>query len=220
MSQFDPRFDDLPPTVPVFPLTGVLLLPRGMLPLNIFEPRYLNMIEDALAADRMIAMGQPSREAENGGDPPLYETVCAGRITAFEETDDGRFLISLKGVARCRMTDELSTTRGYRRIAVDWSDFAADLDAPDSGTVDREKLFKGLQAYFAAEGIEASWSALRETPDERLINSLAMICPFAPSEKQALLEADCLADRAQVLTALVEMAVLDSGGDGGEKIKQ
>jgi Lon protease-like protein len=220
MSQFDPRFDDLPPTLPVFPLTGVLLLPRGMLPLNIFEPRYLNMIEDALAADRMIAMGQPSREAEGGGDPPLYKTVCAGRITAFEETDDGRFLISLKGVSRCRVRDELATTRGYRRISVDWADFAGDLDAPETGTVDREKLFKGLQAYFASEGIEASWSALRETPDERLVNSLSMICPFAPSEKQALLEAETLADRGAVLTALVEMAVLDSGGDGGEKIKQ
>ncbi|MBO6838541.1 MAG: LON peptidase substrate-binding domain-containing protein [Alphaproteobacteria bacterium] len=220
MSQFDPKFDALPSTLPVFPLTGVLLLPRGVLPLNIFEPRYLNMVQDALAADRLIGMTQPRDKAESGQEPPIYPMGCAGRITAFEETDDGRFLISLKGVCRFRAGEEIPTTRGYRRVRPDWSDFEADLTVPEKQTVDRAALFKSLKAYFAAQGIEASWSALKETPDERLINSLAMICPFDPPEKQALLEAETLCDRAKVLTALVEMAVLDTGGGGGEKAKQ
>lgn len=220
MSQFDPNFDDLPTTLPIFPLTGVLLLPRGLLPLNVFEPRYLNMIQDSLAADRMIGMTQPRDRAESGKEPPIYPVGCAGRITAFEETDDGRFLISLKGVCRFRAGEEIPTMRGYRRVRPDWSGFDADLSGPEERTVDRDALFKSLKAYFTSQGIEASWSALKETPDERLVNSLSMICPFDPPEKQALLEAETLRDRAKVLTALVEMAVLDTGGGGGEKAKQ
>lgn len=221
MSRFDPSFEQLPATLPVFPLDGVLLLPRGMLPLNIFEPRYLNMIEDALKADRMIGMIQPSAPAARSDkEPPLYETGCAGRIVAFEETDDGRFLISLKGVARFHTAEELATTRGYRRVRPDWSGFERDLEEAPHGAVARDKLFKGLRAFFKAQDIEASWDALNETPDERLVNSLAMICPFEASEKQALLEADSVSKRAEVLTALVEMAVLDTGGGGGDKAKQ
>ncbi|MEQ8604900.1 MAG: LON peptidase substrate-binding domain-containing protein [Marivibrio sp.] len=221
MSRFDPSFQQLPPTLPVFPLDGVLLLPRGMLPLNIFEPRYLNMIEDALKSDRMIGMIQPSAPAARSDkEPPLYETGCAGRIVAFEETDDGRFLISLKGVARFHVTEELATTRGYRRVRPDWAGFETDLEEAPHGAVARDKLFKSLRAFFKAQEIEASWDALNETPDERLVNSLAMICPFEASEKQALLEADSVAKRAEVLTALVEMAVLDTGGGGGDKAKQ
>jgi len=221
MSRFDPSFAQLPPTLPVFPLDGVLLLPRGMLPLNIFEPRYLNMVEDALKADRMIGMIQPSAPAPRSDkEPPLYETGCAGRIVAFEEAEDGRFLISLKGVARFHATEELATTRGYRRVRPDWTGFEADLEEAPHGAVARDKLFRGLRAFFKAQEIEASWDALSETPDERLVNSLAMICPFEASEKQALLEADSVAKRAEVLTALVEMAVLDTGGGGGDKAKQ
>jgi Lon protease-like protein len=221
MSRFDPSFDKLPATLPIFPLAGVLLLPRGILPLNIFEPRYLNMIEDALAADRMIGMIQPCKNgAGAGAEPSLFGMGCAGRITAFEETDDGRFLISLGGVCRFRVDGEVPTTRGYRRATVDWSAFQGDLEPVEDGTFDRAALLKSLKAYFKSQGIEASWSALKETPDERLVTSLSMICPFEPSEKQALLEADTLADRAKVLTALVEMAVLDTSGDGGEKSKQ
>lgn len=220
MSQFDPNFDDLPTTLPIFPLAGVLLLPRGVLPLNIFEPRYLNMTLDALAADRMIGMTQPRDRAENGREPPIYPMGCAGRVTAFEETEDGRILISLKGVSRFRVAEEFPTTRGYRRIRPDWSNFKEDLTPPENQTVDRDALFRSLKSYFASQGIEASWSALKETPNERLINSLSMICPFDPPEKQALLEAETLFDRAKVLTALIEMAVLDTGGGGGEKAKQ
>ena len=219
MSHFDPVFDDLPATLPIFPLTGVLLLPRGMLPLNIFEPRYLNMIQDALGADRMIGMIQPSSPGD-AGEPPVYGVGCAGRIVQFEETDDGRFLLSLPGVCRFKVEQEIPTTRGYRRIRPNWDDHGGDLSGDEGGLVDRESLFTGLQSYFKNQGIEASWKALRETPDERLINSLAMICPFEPPEKQALLEAKTLSDRASILTALVEMAVLDTGGDGSEKSKQ
>jgi uncharacterized protein len=221
MSHFDVSFEDLPASVPIFPLTGVLLLPRGMLPLNIFEPRYLNMVKDALAGDRLIAMAQPcQKSAAVKGDPPVYPICCAGRITAFEETDDGRILISLKGLCRFRISEELATTRGYRRVMADWQDFEADLQEDAGDGVDRDALFKSLKAYFTAQGIQASWDALCGTPNERLINSLAMICPFAPPEKQALLEATSLADRARVLTTLVEMAVLDTSGDGSEKSKQ
>lgn len=221
MSRYDPTYDQLPETIPVFPLSGVLLLPRGMLPLNIFEPRYLNMTEDALKADRMIGMIQPSaRPARSDKEPPLYEMGCAGRVVAFEETDDGRFLLSLKGVSRFTVAEELSTTRGYRRVRPDWSGFEADLCESPHGKVERKKLFKSLKSFFKAQEIEASWDALNETPDERLVNSLAMICPFEASEKQALLEAPSLKERADVLTALVEMAVLDTGGGGGDNAKQ
>lgn len=219
MSQFSPVFDDLPATLPIFPLTGVLLLPRGMLPLNIFEPRYLNMIQDALAADRMIGMVQPSKPSETG-EPAVFGVGCAGRIVQFEETDDGRFLITLRGVCRFKVAQEVPTLRGYRRICPSWDEYETDLSNDRGGVVDRESLFTGLQSYFKVQGIEASWKSLRETPDERLINSLAMICPFEPPEKQALLEAKNLSDRASILTALVEMAVLDTSGDGSEKPKQ
>lgn len=219
MSHFDMVFDDLPATLPLFPLTGVLLLPRGMLPLNVFEPRYLNMIQDALGADRLIGMIQPCTMADSG-DPPLYSVGCAGRIVQFEETEDGRFLISLRGVSRFTVEQEIPTTRGYRRIRTAWDDHKDDLISDEGSLVDRESLFTGLQSYFKVQGIEASWKALRETPDERLINSLAMICPFEPPEKQALLEAKTLSDRASILTALVEMAVLDTSADGSEKSKQ
>ena len=222
MSQFDPSLGDLPTTIPIFPLTGVLLLPRGILPLNIFEPRYLNLVQDALTADRMIGMIQPRAKAEGGEEPPVYRCGCAGRITIFEETDDGRFLISLRGVARFNRIGEVPTTRGYRRSRVDWSPYEADLTPPadKDKAIDRNALFRSLKVYFKNQDIEASWTALKETPDERLINSLAMICPFAPSEKQALLEAPDLCERTKVLTTLVEMAVLDTSGNGDEKVKQ
>ncbi len=220
MSAFDPEYGQLPEILPVFPLTGALLLPRGMLPLNIFEPRYLNMVEDALGGARMIGMIQPggvppgTAGAGEDDEPPLYGIGCAGRIVSFEETEDGRFLITLKGVARFRVTEEIAGARGYRRVRPGWQAFADDLQAPPEGTVDRERLFDNLKRYFEAQQIEASWEALRETPDERLVNSLSMICPFEASEKQALLESPTLAERAEVLAALVEMAVRDnSSGD-------
>lgn len=211
---FFPDFDALPATVPIFPLTGVLLLPRGPLPLNIFEPRYLAMVDDALATDRLIAMAQPLEPGSRAKKPDVYPIVCGGRVTSYEETDDGRYLITLTGVARCRITDELPTTRGYRRVAVDWSEFQDDLESRGPCALDRDRLEPALERYFQLQGINANWDAIRETEDDRLVTSLAMICPFEAPEKQALLEASTPSERAALLISLVEMAVLSTGPTG------
>lgn len=209
MSVFDPTADDLPGDLPVFPLTGVLLLPRAQLPLNIFEPRYLNMITDALGEGRMIGMIQPRDPNDEAEQPDIYPVGCAGRITQFEETEDGRFMINLRGIARFKITEELPVRDGYRRVEADWSSYVGDLTEP-ANDIDRKRLFVSLKPYFEAREIEANWDAIHDTPSERLINSLAMICPFEPLEKQALLEAETLADRLSILTSLVEMAVLET----------
>jgi uncharacterized protein len=228
---FGPATTELPETLPIFPLTGVLLLPRGKLPLNVFEPRYLAMVRDALGGDRMIGMVQPREDdpttltgsqAETdpqpgGARPPaaVYPTGCAGRITAFSETDDGRFHITLTGVARFEIRDEVPTLRGYRRIVPDWDRYRADLD-DDSAAIDRPRLLSALKAFFKLNDITADWDSITATPDERLVTSLAMICQFAPNEKQALLEARDLAERSRVMTALVEMAVLGRATAAGD----
>lgn len=208
MSPFDPKFGELPDALPIFPLSGVLLLPRGELPLNIFEPRYLNMTADALAAEtRLIGMIQPTETAGDTENPPVYRTGCAGRIVSFQETEDGRYLITLKGLCRFDVAEELPLNRGYRPVTADWSRHVGDF--ADSGTVriERDKLLDLLKVYFEAQGISADWNAIETTSDERLVTCLSMICPFEASEKQALLEAPDLIERSKVLTALVEMAV-------------
>ena len=211
---FDPTFDQLPEIVPIFPLTGVLLLPRGKLPLNIFEPRYLAMTEDALSGNRMIGIIQPSDPLSRASVPPVYPIGCAGRITSFSETDDGRCLITLTGVCRFETARELPIVRGYRRVDVSWERFAADLEEPGPALFDRARLVEGLRTYFKIQGISANWDAIESTPDERLVTSLAMICPFEPSEKQALLECGSLSERASMMIAIIEMSVLDKrGGD-------
>jgi Lon protease-like protein len=207
---FDPPFEHLPPVLPIFPLTGVLLLPRGRLPLNIFEPRYLAMVEDALGAGRMIGMIQPTDPAGRSQAPALYATGCAGRITGFAETEDGRFLITLSGLCRFDVRQELEGARGYRRVEPDWSRYADDLREAKETPLDRPKLLAGLRAYLKATGISVDWDAIGSTPDERLITSLAMICPFGPGEKQALLEAPDLDRRAKLLIGLIEMSILDA----------
>jgi Lon protease-like protein len=211
---FDPTFDQLPEIVPIFPLTGVLLLPRGKLPLNVFEPRYLAMTEDALSGNRMIGIIQPSDPLSRASVPPIYPIGCAGRITSFSETDDGRYLITLTGVCRFETARELPIVRGYRRVDVSWERFAADLEEPGPALFDRARLVEGLRTYFRIQGISANWDAIESTPDERLVTSLAMICPFEPSEKQALLECGSLSERASMMVAIIEMSVLDKrGGD-------
>jgi Lon protease-like protein len=206
---FDPTFDQLPEIVPIFPLTGVLLLPRGKLPLNIFEPRYLAMTEDALSGNRMIGIIQPSDPLSRASVPPVYPIGCAGRITSFSETDDGRYLITLTGLCRFETVRELPIVRGYRRVDVSWERFAADLDEPGPALFDRVRLVECLRTYFKIQGISANWDAIESTPDERLVTSLAMICPFEPSEKQALLECGSLSERASMMIAIIEMSVLD-----------
>jgi Lon protease-like protein len=211
-SVFDPSFDELPEVLPVFPLQGALLLPGGRLPLNIFEPRYLNMVGDALARDRLIGMVQPCDEAVEQGAARIYETGCAGRITAFSEADDGRYLITLTGLIRFSVELELEPARGYRQIVPDFKRFRRDLEE-DDGAIDRERLLDALGAYFTCNSIEGDWDTIRQTPDERLVTSLAMICPFEPPEKQALLEAPTLPQRAETMTAILEMSAHGREGE-------
>ena len=217
MSVFDPGFEDLGDTIPIFPLPGVLLLPGGFLPLNIFEPRYLNMTSDALGGDRMIGMIQP-RPCENVvGDHPVYNTGCAGRIVSFEETEDGRYLITLKGVARFNIKQELAPKNGCRLVEPDWRPYSHDLDDNNNDIPDREDFLKSLKKYFAINKIDANWDAIEEAPCERLVTSVAMICPFEPPEKQALLEAITVPERIKVLTTLVSMAVMSVGGENFDR---
>ncbi len=206
ISVFDPAFDDLPTELPIFPLTGVLLLPQGKLPLNVFEPRYLNMTTTALGGSRLIGMVQPN-ETNGGEQPNVYKTGCAGRITAFSETEDGRYLITLNGVCRFNIAEELPLIEGYRLVVPEWGPYRADLTEEETGSIDRDRVLATLKNYFSANQIEANWEAIKDTPTDRLINAIAMMCPFQPSEKQALLEASNLIDRASVMITLLEMSL-------------
>lgn len=200
-----------PGIIPLFPLSGCILLPKGQLPLNIFEPRYLRMIDDALAGSRTIGMIQPRETAS--GPPPLFDVGCAGRITSFAETGDGRYLVTLTGLLRFRLGPELAADAPYRRAEVDYSPFTADADADlTEKDIDRERLFDAMRLYLDTENLSTDWEAAAEAPTEALVNSLAMGCPFAPNEKQALLEAPTLCDRADCLIALMRMG----GGEGGD----
>ena len=199
----------LPTEFSVFPLEGALLLPRGRLPLNIFEPRYLRMVDDALGSGRVIGMVQPDpvRGATPTG-PALYRTGCLGRITSFSETEDGRYLVTLTGLTRFWTGVELEVARGYRRVRADFARFAGDvvpMDEDDASEIDRKRLLTGLRSYFTAQGFDAKWDSINEMDDDALVTTLAMVCPFEASEKQALLEAPGLRDRADALTALLEM---------------
>jgi Lon protease-like protein len=202
----DPGDAALPEVLPIFPLTGVLLLPRGRLPLNIFEPRYRAMTRDAMDGERLIGMVQPSDPPIRELNPAVYPTGCAGRITSFSETEDGRFLITLTGVSRFRIREELPLLSGYRRVVAEWDDFADDRN-PDEAGFDRARLTQGLRNFFTQRQVQADWSAIDQAPGEHLVTSIAMMCPFAPSEKQALLEARTLDARARLLTALIEMTL-------------
>ncbi len=204
----------LPDILPIFPLTGVLLLPRGRLPLNIFEPRYLAMTRDAMEAERLIGMVQPSDPPIREANPAVYPTGCAGRITSFSETEDGRLLITLTGVSRFHIKEELPLLSGYRRVVAEWDDFADDRNSDEAG-FDRSRLTQGLRNFFTQRQVQADWSAIDQAPGEHLVTSIAMMCPFAPNEKQALLEARTLDERARLLTALIEMTLTAPTPDAG-----
>ncbi|WP_416907384.1 MAG: LON peptidase substrate-binding domain-containing protein [Polymorphobacter sp.] len=204
----------LPSAVPVFPLTGALLFPRGLLPLNIFEPRYLAMVRDAMeakgAANRIIGMIQP--RAGGSETPPLYEVGCLGRISDFRETEDGRILIALVGVSRFRVAAELDRTTLYRQVMTDYLGFQGDRDEPDPlSAAARASLEEVLRSYLDTQGLAADWDAVKGADDEALVTTLACVCPFDPAEKQALLEAETLARRADTLTTLMAFA---QGPDG------
>lgn len=207
MAAFHPTVDALPEVFPVFPLEGALLLPRGRLPLNIFEPRYLAMTEDALGAGRMLAMVQPDATGETTpSGPHLYSVGCLGRISSFTETDDGRMLITLTGVIRCEMASELDMRRGYRQVRGDYSRFRDDLSLEEHPIgVERQRLLDALRGYFGHRKLEANWDAIKRIPDDMLVITVAMTCPFEPAEKQALLEAPTIAERAATLLALLQM---------------
>jgi len=216
MAGFRTRFEDLPTAFAVFPLPGALLLPGGRLPLNIFEPRYLAMTEDALANSRMFAMIQPDAalpDTPNG--PALYRVGCLGRLSSFSETDDGRLLITLTGVVRFTIASEIDMRRGYRRVIGDFSRYRADMNEPDDTAIDREGLLDALRGYFAHRGIDPNWDAINRLPDEALVVTLAMVCPFEPIEKQALLEAPSELERADTLLALLRMGAAEAGGQRG-----
>ena len=199
---FAPQFSELPDRLPLFPLGGALLLPGGRLPLNIFEPRYLAMVREAIAAPhRLIGMIQP--DATKDG---LYQIGCAGRVSEFAEQDDGRIVITLTGLVRFQLLESQELEDGYLQGLVSWHDFSADL-SQDNSAIDRPHLMRVLHDYFDAKGYKADWDQLESCEDERLVTSLAMICPFDEAEKQAMLEAPSLAERAQLLTAILEMSV-------------
>ena len=208
---------DLPSVIPVFPLPGALMLPRARLPLNIFEPRYLAMLDDALKTEhRLIGMIQPL-ESRGDDPPPLRKIGCAGRVTSFSETEDGRYLIALTGVCRFRVAEELDGFTPYRRVSADWSGFERDLALEDDADpeFDRPAFLDLLKRYFEAARLSSDWSTLEEAEEELLINSLSMLCPFAVEEKQALLEAPRLAERRETICALMEFAIASHGDDTG-----
>lgn len=208
------RVDDLPRVIPVFPLTGAVVFPRGALPLNIFEPRYLNMIDDAMSGARIIGMIQPRNLA--GERPELFATGCAARVTSYAETDDGRYLITLTGVCRFRVDDEIDLQTPYRQVRPDYDPYAIDLGAPlPVDPFDRAGLLHALDAYLRVMGLTADWESIRDAPGEALVNSLCAMCPFDPVEKQGLLEAETLGQRADVLKTLFLVAAAGEDDDPG-----
>ncbi len=210
---FDPDYHSLPAVLPIFPLPGCLLLPGGRLPLNIFEPRYLAMTADALKGERIIGMLQPRDSTTALGAPEVFELGCAGRITAFSETDDGRYLITLTGLARFRVGDELPLAAGgYRLVRANFDGFHDDL-AEQEADIDRESLLATLRLFFERHGIKGDWETIEKTSNERLITSLAMLCPFSPGEKQALLEAPGLAERAASMITMLQLAAYEDQSD-------
>ncbi len=203
---FDPLFEDLPERLPIFPLEGVLLLPQGDLPLNIFEPRYIAMVDDALRSNRLIGIIQPSGYAAANG-PAIFSMGCAGRITQFQETEDGRYLLNLRGLCRFRVEEELPLFHGYRCIKPDWTNFAPDMEYRGCPNLDRAEFNQILKVFFEQHGLTVSWALIEDIPNDGLVTALAMVCPLSPSEKQALLEAPCCQTRANLLFKILGLSI-------------
>lgn len=203
---------DLPATLPLFPLQGAVLYPRGVLALNVFEPRYLNMVDDALAGERLIGIIQPATGEEDEPVPQLADIGTAGRITQFSETDDGRYLITLTGICRFGLGAELQETgMPYRQALAHFDEFAGDFTPESDRAIDRAGLMRSLKRYAALHGFNVDWASVEEAPTETVINVAAQICPFDPAAKQALLETLTLNERAKALVALLEW---DNAGEG------
>jgi len=207
---------ELPQRIPVFPLSGVLLLPRGQLPLNIFEKRYLSMIDDAMKGDRIIGMIQPNADQTPKGEiPVLFPVGCAGRITQISETGDGRYHLTLTGVSRFRIIEEVKAQTAYRQCDVDYGPYVTDFRANHGeNDVDRDGVIRTLKEFADTNKYEIDWDGLGEVPNEALVNALAMMSPFGAKEKQALLEADDLKGRAEVLVAITEFELARGKSDG------
>lgn len=213
---------DLPPRIAVFPLRGAILLPRATLPLNVFEPRYLAMIDDVMSGDRVLGVLQPSRaDNDDGNESPmgksfgLHRVGCAGRITSYQELDDGRYVITLTGLTRFEIIDEAETGKPYRVMSVSYDRFAQDLTTGlGEESVDRPNLLRVLKSYLEANSLKTDWAAIQRASNEYLINALSVMCPYGPEEKQALLEAADLKTRAEVLVALAEIELASNGSSG------
>jgi hypothetical protein len=216
---------DLPAELPVFPLVGAILLPLTTLPLNIFEPRYLRMIDDSLKGERMIGIIQPVGDGGATGSPQgrtssLREVGCVGRLRSFQELDDGRCLIALGGIARFRPLAEVAPERPYRSFRVDYRDFVADLErGAGESDVDKTRLIAVLKRFLAQRGLKADWSTIERSPTEQLVNGLSVACPFAPEERQALVEAATLPERAALLVTLAEMELASGQSGGGQRVQ-
>ena len=212
---FDPEFDQLPARIPIFPLPSALLLPGGQLPLNIFEPRYLAMVTHALSTpSRLIGMVQPLDEntkTDAAGNPLLFEIGCAGRLSFFQESDNGRFVIALTGLCRFNRRSQQLDPNGFLVADVDWHPFAHDLRI-DASAFDRGPLIKVMRRYFDLKGFETDWTQIENSDNDQLLATLSMVCPFEIAEKQALLEADTMAKRAELLIAMMEMALHNETG--------
>lgn len=208
---------DLPDTIPIFPLPGALLLPRARLPLHLFEPRYLQMLEDTLKTpERLIGMVQPHDGP--GGKSQLHSIGCAGRVTQFSETEDGRYMITLAGISRFRIRREVDGFTPYRRVEASWDGFERDLGKTENDHgFDRSAFLDVLGRFFEAQDLQTDWDSLKDAEPELLINSLSMLCPFDPEEKQALLEAPSLGTRRETLVTLIEFAL--RGGSGEEMVQ-
>lgn len=210
-SPFAPRFEDLPHTLAIFPLERALLLPRQELPLNIFEPRYLRMVLDALGAGRLIGMVQPSQGSKAGGQVPVYRVGCAGRITFFQETSDGRLLIQLTGVCRFEVAEEIDSDKPYRSVRPSWRPFVSDLEPRPELPLEFDQWEDRLRQYAATHQLQIKWDALKMLPTSELIDFLAVQLPFDVAEKQALIEAKDAAARADVLCKVMEIDVQSPG---------
>lgn len=206
--------ETMPVEIPVFPLPGVLLLPGGLLPLHIFESKFINMVDDALMGNRLIGMVQPKNSDTNTDiELNLYQTGCVGRITSLEETEDGRYYITLSGISRFIILNEDVSSRGYRRAKVEWQSYYMDLKGEKTSVdLDRQKLSLLLERYFDINNLQCDWDIIENVTDDKLITCLSMICPLSSQEKQALLEAHTLSERANMFLTMIEMAI-EHGGE-------
>ena len=210
--------EDLPKRIAIFPLTGAVLFPGTQLPLNIFEPRYVKMIDDALASsDRLITMVQPSNSKDN--DLKILKDVgCVGKITTFNEIEDNRYLITLTGIIRCEVKEELDTTTPYRQIVPDFTKFNTDLLDQNVDGIDRNKLLGLIKKYLEHRNMLTDWDIIKQTSTEQLINYSGVLVPFTPEEKQLLLESITISERCRALEALYQSYIFDLTGESSTKI--